>query len=263
MWRGRVGAVEDDWPPNLQRGNGGTMSRLARRTADAVRLVREGHINRVAQSILTRVGSETLSLGLVRDVSVSFAAPAAKIPLDVRPLRGGEALTFLSLHANANAGDAAFALVERRLLDAGIGTCWVAVTSEGAPCYMQFLLTHRDNPGIRALWGDFFPTLGAAEALLEGAFTPEAYRGQGIMAHAMARIAESATTVGARRVFTFVAADNVPSLKGCKKAGFAPCLRRTEVWRWGRRRVAFEQLPDGTAYPFDEVLTARPTAVAP
>jgi GNAT superfamily N-acetyltransferase len=242
--------------------NGGTM-RLARSAADAIRLVRGGHVKRVARSLRSRLGSETLSLGLMRDVSIPFAAPAATMRLEVRPRRPGELLDFLSLNAHAQAGDAAFALVERRLLDAGIGTCWVALTADGAPCYMQFLLTQRDNAGIRALWGDFFPPLGPGEALLEGAFTPEAYRGQGIMAHAMARIAESAPASGSRSVMTFVTADNVASLKGCKKAGFAPFLRRTEHWRWGHRRIAFERLPPGTPYPFDETPSKAPDAVSP
>lgn len=229
------------------------MSRLARSAADAIRLVREGHAKRVAHRALNRLWSEAPSLGLARGESVSLVAPAAKIPLEVRPLRSGETLDFLSLNANTRASDASFALAQQRLLDAGIGRCWVAVTAAGAPCYMQFLFSHHDNAGIQALWGNLFPVLNAGEALLEGAFTPDAYRGQGIMAHAMARITESATASGARRVITFVAADNVASLKGCKKAGFAPYMRRTEFWRWGRRRLAFELLPEGTPYPFDEI----------
>ena len=235
------------------------MSRLARRTADVLRLVRDGHISRVTHSLRSRLGSESLSLGLVRDVSAPFPAPPAKMPLDVRPLRPGEALNFLSANANARASDAAFALFQRRLLDSGIGTCWVAITPDGDPCYMQFLITQRDNSAIRDFWGNFFPALGTGEALLEGAFTPEAYRGQGIMAHAMARIAESATASGAQRVITFVAADNVASLKGCKKAGFAPYLRRTESWRWGYRRIAFDLLPEGTPYSFDETISNAET----
>ena len=56
--------------------------------------------------------------------------------------------------------------------------------------------------------------------------TPQAYRGRHIMPAAMARIAEKATALGARRVITFVADDNVPSLKGCARAGFAPVSAR-------------------------------------
>lgn len=239
------------------------MSQVVRRAVDAVRLIREGHIRRVGHSLIARFRSDKVSLGLARDVSVPLAAAPAKVPLEVRPLRPGEALEFLALNANVDAGDAAFALVEQRLLDSDFGTCYVAVNPEGKPCYMQFLFLPQDNPGIRQMWGNSFPTLGVDEALLEGAFTPDAYRGQGIMAHAMARIAEAAKECGARRVMTFVAADNIASLKGCKKAGFFPYLRRTESWRWGQRRITFEPLPEGTPYSFEEAPPNVSAAASP
>ena len=63
------------------------------------------------------------------------------------------------------------------------------------------------------------------------------------MAHAMARIAEEARCLGARWVVTFVGADNVASLKGCRKAGFSPYVERRESWRLFRRRVRCTPLP--------------------
>lgn len=48
------------------------------------------------------------------------------------------------------------------------------------------------------------------------------------MPHAMAKIAEKGKDLGARRVVTFVAHDNLPALKGCKRAGFSPYLVRRE-----------------------------------
>jgi RimJ/RimL family protein N-acetyltransferase len=59
---------------------------------------------------------------------------------------------------------------------------------------------------------------------LENAFTPADYRGKGIMSAAMSRIAEQAEQYGARYVVTFVGDDNIASLKGCQRAGFAPHL---------------------------------------
>jgi len=50
-----------------------------------------------------------------------------------------------------------------------------------------------------------------------------------IMPAAMARIAEHGRDVGARHVMTFVGTDNIPSLKGCKRSGFAPTLLHTET----------------------------------
>jgi GNAT superfamily N-acetyltransferase len=142
-------------------------------------------------------------------------------------------------------------LAQQRLLKAGIPTCWVAIAPDGQVCYMQWLIAPLSNDRIAAQWGHLFPPLAKTEALLEGAYTSHAYRGKGIMAHAMARIAEQARAFGARWVNTFAGISNVASLKGCKKAGFAPYVRRADVWRLLMRRLAFEPLPDGTPYPFD------------
>jgi RimJ/RimL family protein N-acetyltransferase len=78
--------------------------------------------------------------------------------------------------------------------------------------------------------------------LLEGAYTPEAYRGKGIMGAAMAEIATRAAEHGARWVITFVDAHNEASLKGCVRAGFIPYLKRHEKFRLFCRRVAFEPI---------------------
>ena len=41
----------------------------------------------------------------------------------------------------------------------------------------------------------------------------------------------------------FVAEENIPSLKGCKKAGFEPYLRRADRWRMFRHASTFGPLP--------------------
>ena len=67
------------------------------------------------------------------------------------------------------------------------------------------------------------------ERLLEWAFTFEQYRGLGIMACAMAQIAERGTLTGARWVLTLVEKNNIASLKGCRSAGFRPHQVRQEM----------------------------------
>jgi RimJ/RimL family protein N-acetyltransferase len=95
-----------------------------------------------------------------------------------------------------------------------------------------------------------FPLLAPDEMLLEGAFTLEAFRGQRIMPEAMSKIAEKGMDFEARRIYTFVGADNIPSLKGCKRSGFIPYSIRTDRWRLFRRSLEFAKLPAGTPYPF-------------
>lgn len=235
------------------------MGRSIQRLTEAAKLVREGHGRQMLRSAGVRLNSFSPSLGLSRDLTVPHAAPPAKIPVEVRPLRAGEELGFLALDDTIDGHAAVTILQQRRLLESGVGTCWIAVEPDGTPAYMQFLLFPRDNDGAKRLWGDLFPRLRPGECLLEGAYTPEAYRGKGIMAHAMSRIADAAAEQGARSAVTFVADDNIASLKGCKKAGFAPYTHRFEIWRLNRRRIVHQPMPHGTRYAFDE---SPPAAVS-
>jgi RimJ/RimL family protein N-acetyltransferase len=133
----------------------------------------------------------------------------------------------------------------------GIPQCYVAIDQNGDPCYAQWLMSSVDNDRIQEYFRGTFPVLASDEALLEGAFTPESYRGRGIMPQAMALIAERAKNLRARYVITFVAEENIPSLKGCKRAGFVPYMIRKTNWRLLRPRVTFFPLPQGQLYPFD------------
>jgi RimJ/RimL family protein N-acetyltransferase len=87
-----------------------------------------------------------------------------------------------------------------------------------------------------------YPLLQPDEALLEGAFTPQAYRGLGIMGAAMSLVAQRAADHGARWVITFVDEQNAASFKGCVRAGFSPYLRRCERFRLFHRSVSFEPI---------------------
>jgi len=134
-----------------------------------------------------------------------------------------------------------------------IPTCYVAVMQDDTPCYMQWLMGSEHNDVIQKRFNHAFPLLAPDEALLESAFTPEAYRGMGIMSYAMAHIAKKAENFKARWVITFVEKDNVPSLKGCKRAGFVPYLLRDVRWFLFKRRITWIPLPKGSPYPFESV----------
>jgi RimJ/RimL family protein N-acetyltransferase len=227
------------------------MRQLLHRSRDIIGLVRQGHARELLSVARSRLRSEFVSYGLRRDLSQPFTPPRAKIDLDVRPLARGDSLSFLDPTSRSTSSDEWVRRNQLGLLASGMGTCWIATDPGGKPCYMQWLITSRDNARIRSQWGGIIPQLGAQEALLEGAYTPDSHRGLGIMANAMARIAEKAKDLGAHSVITFVAADNVPSLKGCKKAGFDPYVERRVIWRLGRRHAMFTRLPDGFRFPYE------------
>lgn len=208
--------------------------------SDVIGLIRSSSgRRRLRQAVRARLFSQCMAVGLCRILDVPFEAPLAKLAVDVRPLRPDDDLSFLAVVPGLAPALARGRLDQSRLVAANIPTCWIAADPSGSVCYMQWLITARDNGRIRDRWGALFPTLEPDEALLEGAYTAETHRGQGIMSHAMARIAQEATKLGAHRVITFVHHDNVASLKGCEKAGFAPYIERREAWALFRRRVSF------------------------
>ena len=197
--------------------------------------------------------SDWISFGLRRDLRAPFAAPQAAIPLSIRPLREDDVARLFDLDdPNLSADERALRENRRAMARQRIKTGYVATNGDDEPCFVQWLLDARENERLRGYFKGIFPRLADDEALLEGAFTSEPQRGKRIMPHGMATVAERGGELGARWVVTFVADDNIASLKGCKRAGFSPYLRREERWRWFRRTLTFTPLPEGTPYPFDE-----------
>jgi GNAT superfamily N-acetyltransferase len=229
------------------------------RALDLLRLVFTGRGRRMWSAVTYLLYSDSASVGLRRDLSVPHAAPTAKRPIEVRPLMPDDALPWLDVRDPGLSDEQVYVrLGQARLLRSGIRTCHVAVEPDGTACYMQWLILSNQNDQLRAFFGNLYPRLAPDEALLEGAYTPEAYRGQGVMAAAMAQIAERADQFGARWVVTFVAEGNAASLKGCARAGFVPYLRRHERFRLFHRRVWFTPVSPAASSPNDRWLLPSP-----
>ncbi|HLM07975.1 MAG TPA: GNAT family N-acetyltransferase [Blastococcus sp.] len=184
------------------------------------------------RTALQRMRSNDLSYGLKRDLDVPHSPPEALIEIAVRPIRDADVPRILGTADDSLTPQEKWERVRRlRLLESGAGTCYVAVTRDDAPCYVQWLFSHEDNEFIQRYFRRCFPVLSQDTALLEDAFTPAAFRGQRIMSAAMSRIAEQARAMGARYVITFVGTDNTASLKGCRRAGFEIYTERLQQWR--------------------------------
>jgi GNAT superfamily N-acetyltransferase len=224
-------------------------------------LLKAGQPRLILEKLRRKIYSSSTSFCLRRDLTQSFEAPTAKISITVRPLQGAEAANLFNANApGLSANEMNDRIGRMGLFRNGIPQCHVAIDENGAPCYAQWLMSSADNDRIQEYFRGTFPVLAPDEALLEGAFTPESHRGQGIMPRAMALIAERARDFGARYVITFVADDNIPSLKGCKRSGFAPYMLRKMDWRWLRPRVTFLPLSEGKPYPLDREKAMSKTA---
>lgn len=228
------------------------VKQIGRKLSFTLSILRQRDFGEIGSILRTKAWSTERALGLSRDLAVPFQAPEALIPITVRPIQPADVRVLL------NVSEAGISVAERRdrtmrlhLLDAGFTSCFVATTVDDQACYIQWLIPPAENDLLRASFNGLFPPLADTEVLLEGAYTPVAFRGQRIMPAAMALIAEKAAGFGANRVLTFVGEDNIPSLKGCKRAGFSPSLRREAIQRLGHRRMVFTPLPAGTPYAFD------------
>jgi GNAT superfamily N-acetyltransferase len=214
-----------------------------------VRLVLAGEAAKAWWAVAYRIYSDSTSLGMRRDLTIPFTGPTAKIPFMVRPLASTDDLSALDPAPGLNADERLWRLVQLRLLRSGLRDCCVAIAPDGKPCYMQWVIPPSENARLRAVFGNLYPSLGPDEALLEGAYTPDAYRGKGIMGAAMTQVAERAAEFGARWVITFVEEQNQASIKGCIRAGFAPYLRRRERFRLFYRQVTFDLIQPAAASP--------------
>lgn len=186
--------------------------------------------------------SSSRALGLQRDLSKDFTNPDAELNITIRPLKEGDKEILMD-HGKLEKNHPQLANYQRRLIESELSTCYVAVTESDEPCYMQFLIGAKHNRLIKERFGPLFPKLDKDEALIEAAYMRPSFRGKHIMPAAMGRIAQKAQELGARWVITFVHTENIPSLKGCKRAGFFPYILREERWFLFRQYVSFHEIP--------------------
>lgn len=228
-------------------------SRLHHRADKAFGLVRAGEWRPVLNALRKWLYSDSCSYGLCRDLTVPIDVPEPAISVTIRPIKRDDLPAFTEIdpgrHDRLSARHRA---ASARLLASDIETCYVAVTEEGTPCYMQYLILPSENDKVQAFFEGIFPRLAEDQALLEGAFTLEEYRGQGIMPFVMEDLAEKARNEGARRLITVVFSGNVPALKGCQRSGFVPYMLVNQRCRLFKRRITFTPLPEGTRYPFED-----------
>lgn len=177
-------------------------------------------------------------LGLRCDLSGEIVAPpAAKVAITMRA-RPAESLglgLFEEEAPRVHGNDALQVLIRRRFCEHGLPGLHMAFLPDGRPAYAQWLLdaAHANRSG-------HYMPLGETDCLLEGAYTFTAARGMGMMADGMVQLLRIARAKGFATCFTYVAEANVPSLKGCARAGFVLDhlrLNDRRLWRRGSMQV--------------------------
>lgn len=223
---------------------------LARKASFVRHLVTSGQAGKIPGVVRHKCWSRTVSFGLRRDLTIPFTAPAAAIPIQVRPATERDYQVLFDANEPGVPLEEQHERRDRWLeVQAGMLKNFVAVTDDDQPCYFQSLLYPNRNDWLRDVWREDFPQLQPHQVLMEGALTPTRFRGRKIMPSAMARIAEAAATDTATEAITFVDSANIPSLKGCVRAGFTPYCHRVVTWRLFRKTVAYPTIPPTTPIP--------------
>ncbi len=227
-------------------------ARARRRLRKAVALLRAGEWRTVLRALRKWLYSDSYSYGLRCDLTVPLEVPGPAISVTIRPIQPSDVPAFTKVDRSIHDRESIrHRSASARLLASDIRTCYVALTDEDVPCYMQYLIFPSENDKVERFFEGIFPRLREGEALLEAAFTLEEYRGHRLLPFVMNQLAETARQEGARWLLTFVSTGNVAALKGCKRAGFVPYLLVNQRFRLFGRRIVFTPLPEGTPYPFD------------
>jgi RimJ/RimL family protein N-acetyltransferase len=217
-----------------------------------LQMMRRGHVLPIVAAIGRRLHCSEAWYVIRKDVTRPFEIPESRIPFTIREMQSDDVDPLLSIRTHGLIGEDAYERVRRMLmLKAGIRTCYVGITDDGKPCHLHWLIGESENEKLQEFYGIGFPLLEKGEMLLEHGYTPVEYRGKGIMATAMARLARIASDKGAAHVYGFIRESNTPSLKAARKAGYSLFLERTEKWSLGRLKMKYSTLPDPTRYPFE------------
>jgi GNAT superfamily N-acetyltransferase len=219
-----------------------------------------GNVRKLSQLLRTRrygairllagrwLWSTTEAVAMRRAVDPPLPVPRAMIPIRVRPLQAADHAAFTDLAAaGPNDDDVLVRINAAHLLASGLGTCYVAETEAGDPCYMQYVIDASQNALLEEVFDGLVPPVRHGEAVLEFAFTLEAYRARGVMPAGLGEIVARSRDAGVERLIVYVPAANPVMLRFWRRLGFEEFGIRRERIRLLHRRVTLEL--DGRASP--------------
>lgn len=181
--------------------------------------------------------STSVSLGLRCDLESLPPRRQAKIPLRMVPAASAaEAGLLDEVRQDPSNGEAAGRVA---LCEDEVRQLYVARNEDGAACYAQWLIHPADHDRIEAHSPGLYPPLQPGQVLLEGAYTYMAFRRLGAMADGMHQLLEIAREEGASEAYTYVAAEYLPSIRGCANVGFELDHMRVSRRRLLSRKLSF------------------------
>ncbi len=208
------------------------------------------HLHRIGaglagRTLVEQVWYTKLFLGLRCELESLPSVRNAKVEVRMEPQPTETFRGFEQERSSARGVDYLELLLRIGLCEGGVQSLYAA-EQDGAPVYAQWLVRAADQDTMHGHAPGRYPRLKPDEALLEGAYSFQDFRRMGVMADGMAQLLRIAAEEGARAVITYVAADNVASLRGCAAVGFVADHARESIRRVGLRRSPEQPLDDRT-----------------
>jgi hypothetical protein len=121
-------------------------------------------------------------------------------------------------------------LIYRKMLyEDGYHNCYIARTADtNEICFMQFTIFPDDDKIVEGKYRNWFPKLKKDEAIIEGAYTFEKFRGNRLHPAITVCQLKICKEMGIQRMLAHVEKDNIASVKGTERVGY----------------VAFEEVPE-------------------
>ena len=219
------------------------MQRLMFRIRNVAMLLRHLQWREILHKSGNRIYSNTYYYGLVHHLSQPQNITEATIPTTVRVMRDGDADILFNIHSpHLSRSGVSERLYRLLLINAGIQTCYVAVTKDGHPCSALWLIDSTENKRLNNISNGTFPLLAHDEMFLEGLFTSETYRNMHIMAASIGQVLSIARELGVKKIITFVHHENIQSLRSLSRSGFGKYMVKREQWFLFFRILTFEEL---------------------
>jgi L-amino acid N-acyltransferase YncA len=196
----------------------------------AILLIKVAGLMPFLRELRRQIYSKTTFLGLEKTLEPNTVHVQCRTKYSLRPASREDMEEILS-EAKQEVGESARELLQRKwFYDCGFRDCYVArAAGSGDLCYIQWLVSSRDDSVVKRGFTKRLPRLKRDEILVENTFTFPKYRGNGVYPSAMVELADIARSRGFRRMLVYVREDNIASLKGCQRAGFKEFERIPEV----------------------------------
>lgn len=165
--------------------------------------------------------SHTIFLGLEKRLDESIPGKPSAYEYTLTPASPEDVDEFFQKMAYETKKSRYQVLERRWFYESGFHNCYVARASDtNELCHIRWLVTSQDEKVRAEAFGSRLPKLKEDEVLSENVYTLEKYRGKGIQISVGLQVAEIARKQGFRRLITYVAEDNIASLRGSKRVGY-------------------------------------------